>query len=139
MSWQIHTPSQSCSGHQNLDVSIGEQILHQRTVDSGHPGVVDGKAIRQQVFQLQVLHGRKCLYYSEREANTENHANPSGFLTMTYFALLCLGSQHFGRCRTFPEEQTQGVLLQAHVPNGSGSLSCLFPGVDEYQYLLGDK
>lgn len=52
---QVDSPGQSGRGHQHLDVAIGEQVLHQRTVHAGHAGVVDGEAVGQQVLQLQVL------------------------------------------------------------------------------------
>ena len=39
----------------HLDVPVGKQILRQGPVHSGHAGVVDGKAVRQQVLQLQIL------------------------------------------------------------------------------------
>lgn len=39
----------------HLDVLVSKQILHQRPVHSRHPSVVDGKAVRQKVLQLQVL------------------------------------------------------------------------------------
>lgn len=60
-------------------------------------------------------------------------------MTSSYFALLCLSSQHFSGCRTLSEEKSQGVLLQTHVPYGPGSLSCLLPGVDKYQHLKGES
>ncbi|KAF3851095.1 hypothetical protein F7725_012867 [Dissostichus mawsoni] len=55
VSRQVDTPSQSSRGHQNLDVSVSKQILHQRTVHSGHTSVMDGEAVRQQILQFQVL------------------------------------------------------------------------------------
>lgn len=55
----------------------------------------------------------------------------------SYLALLGLSSQHFSGCRAFSEKETQSVLLQAHVPYGSGRLARLLPGVNEYKHLLG--
>jgi hypothetical protein len=39
----------------NLDVSIGEQIFDEAPVETGHASVVDGEAVRQQVFQLRIF------------------------------------------------------------------------------------
>lgn len=63
---QVDTPSQCSSGHKNLDVSISKQILHQCTVHSGHTSVVDCKAIRQQILQLEVLDKKVQVFTSIR-------------------------------------------------------------------------
>lgn len=60
-------------------------------------------------------------------------------MTSAHLALLRLSSQHFSGCRTLSEEKTQSVLLQAHVSYGPGGLSCLLPGMDEHQHLLGGE
>ena len=52
---EVYTPSQGRSGHQDLDVFVSEQVLHQRAVYSIHSGVVDGESVRQQVFQVHIL------------------------------------------------------------------------------------
>ena len=52
---QVDTPGECRRRDEHLYVTRGEQVLDERTVDARHAGVMDAKAVRQQVLQLQVL------------------------------------------------------------------------------------
>lgn len=64
---------------------IGEEILHESSVDSIHSGVVNGESIRQEILQVIVL------------------------------ALLRLAAKNFCACTSFLHKGTQRVLLQTRI------------------------
>lgn len=39
----------------DLDMAVGEEVFHEGAVGARHAGVVDGKAVGQQVAQIRIL------------------------------------------------------------------------------------
>ena len=54
---KVNTPGQCCRGDENLNVLVIKEFLHEGAVHSGHAGIVDSKAIGQEVLQFTVLWG----------------------------------------------------------------------------------
>ena len=49
---QVDAPRECRRRDKHLDVTRGEQVLDERTVDARHAGVVDAEAVRQQILQF---------------------------------------------------------------------------------------
>lgn len=70
----------------HLNVLVSKQILHQCPVHSRHPGMMNGKAVRKEVLQLQVLqqkHNQLQVFHPSqvtpgRKEATEGSAYPRG-------------------------------------------------------------
>mmetsp|Transcript_8552 Transcript_8552/g.20310 ORF Transcript_8552/g.20310 Transcript_8552/m.20310 type:complete len:405 (+) Transcript_8552:1211-2425(+) len=103
---QVHTPRQSGCGHQDLDVSVGVQILHQLSISTGQTGVVHSKSVRKQVLHLGRLH------------------------------LLSLCLQNLSGGRIFLQKLGQGVILHCQVTKRLRSFYSLLPGMHKNQNLI---
>lgn len=111
---------------QHLDVFVSKQVLHERTIESVHSGMMDRKSIRKKILQIMVFHLniKQCTEIQVRKD-----------LAQQKVYLFSLSSKNLRTCASLSHEDAKCIFFKTSITYCFRSLSSFFARMDKYKDL----